>query len=132
MIGVDTNILLRYVLLDDPHQGAAARRLIDDECAPERPAIVHPIVLCEMWWTLKRHWKVKRGELIETLSALLANPNLAFHDLSVVTAATRAYARGPADFPDYLILFDNRRFGAVDTLTFDRTASGPALMTRLS
>lgn len=132
MIGIDTNVLLRYVLPDDPAQSEAARSLIDDTCSEQSPALVNPVVLCELWWTLERRRKVSKEDLVAMLFDLLANPNIVVHDLDTVVAAISAYAEGQADFPDYLILFDNRRLGARETMTFDRGAGRPPFMTRLT
>jgi len=128
MIGIDTNILLRYVLDDDDGQARAARRLIDRACSPLEPALVHAVVVAELVWVLQGRGAGARTEISRTLRELLDNAHLAFRDSDALAAAVDAYEEGPADFPEYFIAASAQARGAVTTYTFDRDAArSPAL-----
>ena len=54
MIGLDTNVLVRYLTQDDPVQSAQANAFIERELSPAEPGIIGHIVLCEVGWVLSR------------------------------------------------------------------------------
>ena len=56
MIGLDTNVLVRYITQDDPNQSVAATRLIEGQCTRESPGYICHIVLCEILWVLPNSW----------------------------------------------------------------------------
>ncbi|MFM9973878.1 MAG: PIN domain-containing protein [Beijerinckiaceae bacterium] len=131
MIGIDTNVLLRYVLSDDPVQSEIARRFVDEDCSPQAQAFINLISLVEMWWVLHRTQKVPKARLVSLMGDLLENPHIAFADIEIVASALEAYSEGRADFPDYLIFFDNRRLGAHSTVSFAIDATRTDYMTHL-
>jgi predicted nucleic-acid-binding protein len=128
MIGIDTNVLARYLLGDHDEQGECARALIDDACSPEAPALIGPVVLAEIWWLLRRSLKLDKQATLDALSSLFANPHIVFHDADTVLSAMSACAANKIDFADCLIAFDNRRHGAAITMTFDRDAASAQIM----
>jgi len=123
MIAVDTNILLRYVLADDTKQTARVTRLIDRDCAPDRPALLPNVVLAEAIWYISQRLKRPKPEIVEMLWALLDNLHLTFESRSAVEQAVQEYETGPADFADYLIGTTAAACGATPTFTFDRDAA---------
>jgi predicted nucleic-acid-binding protein len=129
VIAIDTNVLLQYLVPDNPEQSEKARRLIDETCSPQDPALINFVSLAETWWVLRRLRKVSKPDLVMMFDELLANECLAFPDTEVVVSAMAAYAEGAADFPDYLIFFDNHRLGADRTVTFDKNAARASFMT---
>ena len=54
MIGLDTNVLVRYIVRDDDEQAEAATRLIESKCTADNPGLVSSIVMCELAWVLTR------------------------------------------------------------------------------
>jgi len=123
MIGIDTNILLRYLLRDDPAQTALAVRLLDRECSREEPGLVTSIVLCELVWVLVRLYGYHRDQVAAALELLLGAAELQFEHLDQAREALADYSDGSADFADYLIAHVNAAQGATKTATFDRQAA---------
>jgi predicted nucleic-acid-binding protein len=123
LIGIDTNVLLRYLLDDDGDQAPRAIRLIDQECSPTSPALVTNAVLAEAVWYLDLRLKRPKREIIDALWALLDNPHLAFEDSDAVENAVQEFEVGPADFADYLIAMSAAAHGATTTATFDQDAA---------
>lgn len=123
MIGIDTNVLLRYLLADDGRQSPRAVRLIDRECSPTNPALVSNVVLAEAVWYLDIKLKRPKQEMIDALWAILDNPHLAFENSDALELALQEYELGPADFADYLVGMIAAARGAASTVTFDRDAA---------
>jgi predicted nucleic-acid-binding protein len=125
LIGVDTNVLVRLCVRDDPDQVKAALRLLSG--APVASVRVSVIVLAELTWTLLRRYRLEKAALIATVESLLSRVELDIEGRSAVMTALRWYRNGNADFADYLIAALNREAGAAPTYTFDEQAtSSPA------
>ena len=123
MIGIDTNVLLRAILDDDPGQSPAARSLIEAAKAVGEVIRVDRLVLAEAAWTLARRYRYTREQLIEVVEALLAAPELRLEDGRAVADALAAFRGDGLDFADALIGACNRRAGCTTTYTFDRGAA---------
>ncbi len=102
MIAIDTNVLLRYLLEDDPVQSAKAAKLIG---GPE-VVLVTDVVLVETIWTLKgRKYQLGKPELIDVIRALFQEPNIRFEDGQATWVALDQYRKSNgADFADALIV----------------------------
>ena len=124
MRGLDTNILLRYITRDDPQQARTALALFEHAEAGADRLHVSTITVCEMVWSLKTSYRMKRDEICQALETILALGFLQVQDFDLVSLALENYRRGPADFPDYLIGWQDRRAGCQDTVTFDRGLGG--------
>lgn len=124
MKGLDTNVLLRYILHDDPDQTRIAINAIEQiEQTGRRPFIAVP-VLCELIWTLRsQRLRTGRDRIVEVLDAMLETPSFEIQDRELVRRALEDYRRGPADFSDYLIGWQAQRAGCDGTLTFDQGLS---------
>lgn len=121
MIALDTNVLIRVLVADDPRQTALAERLLRDALEAGEPCFISDPVLCETEWVLDRFYRVPRAEILSALDSLLARTNLfSFEDAAVVRKALDAYQRGKADFSDFLIGAKAEARGARTTFTFDR------------
>ena len=122
MKGVDTNVLLRYILRDDPRQASEAGRVLEEAEARDERLFVSTPVLCELCWTLRdASYGVAKAKLTEILELLLSMPLFEIQERDAVAAAIRRFAHGGrADFPDYLIGELGHRAGCASTLTFDR------------
>jgi predicted nucleic-acid-binding protein len=119
MIGLDTNVLVRYITQDDPEQAAQAARLIDASCSVDAPGRVAHIVLCELVWVLRRAYGYSKLQVVEVLSQILVTAELAIENQEVAFQALDAYRDGPADFSDYLLALGNRAAGCRTTYSFD-------------
>jgi predicted nucleic-acid-binding protein len=123
MLGVDTNVLVRYITDDDPVQSQVARRAIERAAlAGERLRICVP-VLCELAWVLGNSpYGYSRNELADTFELLLEADALEVEARDLVRTAAAQFRRGTADFTDYLLGGLNRSSGCRATLTFDLAA----------
>lgn len=122
MIGLDTNILVRYFAQDDARQATSARKLIDETLSRESPGFVNLVTLAETTWVLRRNFAARREELVEVVGGLLSSPNVHVERRAVVRRAVAAYGAGGPDFADCLIRHLDSEAGCTRTLTFDRKA----------
>jgi len=120
--GIDTNILVRYLIQDDLEQLRAASRFIEDNCSEQEPGFVNQIVLAELVWVLERGYKLDRSVVIAALDALLLAGQLSIEHPDDVRTASGDYRNG-ADFADGLIAAWNARLNCEYTATFDRRAA---------
>lgn len=122
MIGLDTNVLVRYVVQDDATQARAASRLIETRCTAENPGFVSLLVLAELVWVLERAYRYARNQVTEVLNGILTSAELKAEQPDLARRALIAYGDGPADFADYLIGHVNAESGCSTTATFDKRA----------
>ncbi|MGH8858073.1 MAG: PIN domain-containing protein [Polaromonas sp.] len=125
MIGLDTNVLVRYMAQDDPKQAALATRLIEKELSAAEPGFLSLVVLVEMCWVLKRLYSASADELITAVEDLLNTPQ--FHlDRRDEIVATVQYMKGgkgaKAGFVDALIAQLAEAEGCSHTVSFDKAA----------
>ena len=132
MIGLDTNVLVRYIVRDDKKQATAATRLIEKQCTEHSPGFVSQLVLVELFWVLSRGYEYPKTVLAAVLSKLLSAVELQVENAADVWAALRAYESGPAEFPDYLIGLRGRAQGCDTVVTFDRKAAKSGMHTLVS
>jgi predicted nucleic-acid-binding protein len=136
MIGLDTNVLLRWLVTDD---------IIADD-APEQTELVssvilesgetffvNHVVLAETIWVLRNRASQSKEVISEIVDQLLRSSNVEVDRPDVVTAAQRSFRNEPGDFADHLIGQINGAAGCSTTLTFDHRASkSQTLFTGLS
>ena len=122
MLGVDTNVLVRYLTRDDKSQYEKARRLIDRELAKGEPVLVSLLVLLETEWVLRSRYDLAKEDIVTVFSALLDTADLAIEDEPSVENAVYSWKDSAADFADCLIEARNRRLGCRATATFDNRA----------
>ena len=123
MIGIDSNVLVRYLTNDEPEMADRAERLLEQECAPDRLGFINVVVLCEVAWVLRAHYRFAGEQIAAAIDALLRAPRLAIQHDDLVERALVDYRRGKADFAAVLIGLLNRRSGCEVTATFDREAA---------
>ena len=123
MIGIDTNVLVRYILDDDPVWSAPAQRFIDDECTMARPGFINLVVLVELIWVLKQTPGFGKAEISTVVSELLLADNLIVENSDLVASALEAFKQGKADFPDFIIAAINQAAGTSTTVTIDSDAA---------
>ena len=120
MIGLDTNVLVRFLTEDDPRQARRAAALIRSAVARGERCFVDSIVLCELAWVLRGAYDASKADLLLTLERLMDAVQIQIGDKDVVRAAIDAYRNGRADFADYVIGAKHRESGCARTATFDR------------
>ena len=131
MTGLDTNVLVRYIMQDDPRQSALASRLIES-LSVESPGFVPLVAVVELGWVLSSAYELDRGQLVQAFEALLRTKELVVERADAVWKALRTFQSGGADFADCLIERSAAAAGCERTVTFDRGAAkgcGMALLT---
>lgn len=124
MRAVDTNVLIRFVMKDDPLQTGAARRFLG-ECRMNREHVFIPVpVVCELVWVLDRVFGQTKAEIIGALERFLDLALFQFDQEGAIRRGLAQYRRGRADFADYLIGELSVQAGCRDTVTFDRALRG--------
>lgn len=130
MIAVDTNVLVRYLVHDDPNQTPIATALFADAAERGEQIYVSTVVLAEVVWVLTSVLRIAKQDLTAVLERLLSAaeegggsvPLVVEHGEAVRRALTD-YTSGRADFADYLIGRLAQASGATTTYTFDRAAA---------
>ena len=122
MIGLDTNVLIRYLVRDDQPQYERARRLLLRAVEGGEPVMVSLLTLLEMECVLRSRYASSKEDLAATISALLDTSELTFEDEPSVEEAMHLWKGSATDFADCLINARNRRLGCRTTATFDRKA----------
>jgi predicted nucleic-acid-binding protein len=120
MIGLDTNVLVRYLTEDDPVQAARAASFIGAEAAKGERFLVNTAVLCELAWVLASVYEYSREEIAKAIDQVLATAQFEVERLDEARQALRDYRLTKADFSDALVGRINRSLGAEQTVTFDR------------
>ena len=134
MIGLDTNVLARYLTQDDVRQAALASRLIENDLTIARPGFVSLVVLAELCWVLSRLYSATMNELADLINDLLNTPQIQVERREVVQAAIRRFSQGKsrkAGLVDALIAEIASSEGCSSTVTFDMAAVRAAGMTLL-
>jgi predicted nucleic-acid-binding protein len=119
VLGLDTNVLVRYLVRDDQQQFEKARRLIKREADKGEPVLVSLLVLPETEWVLRSRYELSKPEIVSAFSTLLDVADLVFEDEPSVERALYSWKDSIADFADCLIEARNRRLGCRATVTFD-------------
>jgi len=132
VIGLDTNVLVRYLVQDDPEQTALAIAAIEKRCTPAEPGFISQIVLCELVWVLEQSYKQSREQVALVLEKLTKTSSLSFENLPLVWRSLQDYRAVAVDFADTVIGQKNSENGCVTTLTFDKKAARLATFTRLT
>lgn len=122
MIGLDTNVLVRFLTQDDPEQSRLASAAMD-QLTQERPGLICREVLVELVWVLEKSYKFGRAEISSVVSGLLATSDLVVEGADAVAGILSLYEFEGFGFADLMIRASSRRLGATTVLTFDRKAA---------
>jgi len=117
VIAIDTNVLLRLLLRDDPRQSEAASRLMEEMATAGEPAFISLVTLVEFVWVLEDTYRINRGDLPVIVRKLL---NTAHITIEQEDAVRRALESPDGDFSDRIIHFVGAAAGCDRTVTFDR------------
>lgn len=123
MIGLDTNVIVRYIVQDDPHQAALATRLFERTLSAEEPGFVTCITLCETAWVLADCYGADRERIAKVIEGLLASKQIVIEQADAAWKALRAWKASSADFADALIGRIVAAHGGTKIVTFDRAAA---------
>ena len=135
MIGLDTNVLVRYLAQDEAKQAALATRLVERQLSAAQPGFVSLVVLAELCWVLKRLYGASFAELEETVADMLGLPQFHLERREVVQSAVALAKRtkgGKTGFVDAIISALAQAEGCTHTLTFDKDAARSAGMKLLA
>lgn len=130
MIGLDTNVLVRYVTQDDPVQSAKASTLIES-LTTTSPGFVSLVSVVELVWVLQACYQSAKNDVVLVLETLLHTRELTIEHADVIWQALRRFTRTKADFADCLIERSAHAAGCEYTATFDVNAAKTAGMQRL-
>jgi predicted nucleic-acid-binding protein len=123
VIGLDTNVLIRYIAQDDPIQSPRAVKFVENECTPETPGFIGLITLAEFVWVSESCYMASKDDLIGLLRRLLSTKQLVVQDAEIAWQALRMFEMGKADFADYLVERIANAAGCASTGTFDQLAA---------
>ncbi len=123
MIGLDTNILVRYLTQDDPVQSAKATEILERRLTEKNPGFVSVVAMVETVWVLDRAYFLTAQEIATAIERLLQVDVLAIENEQQVFTAMVVLKQGRASFADALIAELGARVGCTRTLTFDRRAT---------
>ena len=123
MIGLDTNVVVRYLTQDDPKQSQIVTRLMEKTLSSDEPGFISLVVLAEVVWVLTSLYSVDRAGVSEIVSGLLTTEQLRVENAELVWRAKRRYEASKADFSDALIAECAVAAGCKRAVTFDRSAA---------
>ena len=122
MIALDTNVLVRFLVQDDPEQAELATRVID-QLTDDAQGFVSREVLIELVWVLERAYRLGRAEIAAALDELLSATELNIEGSDGVAPALELYRNDGFGFADLMIAAAALRAGAAELVTFDRKAA---------
>ena len=123
MIGLDTNVLVRYLVQDDPAQAGKAARLIEQAADRGDRLFVSCIVLCELVWVLSGCYGATKAELVEVLGKILDTTQFEIEHKDCARAALADFRTHRADYADCLIGRIGQALGCRSTHSFDKGAA---------
>jgi predicted nucleic-acid-binding protein len=123
MIGLDTNIVVRLIVEDDPAQSRRATRFVESHCTSASPGFINRVTLCETILVLKTGYGYDRDKIAAVIKRITETSHFEVEDRGHIQAALDAFGRGAIDFADALVAEGNSARGCVATGTFDRKAA---------
>jgi len=122
LIGLDTNVVVRYLVQDDKTQSAIATQFIEKSLTSEEPGYINQITLCEIVWVLQRSYGVTKPQLQAIIEGLITTKQFLVENVEAAWKALRAFNNNNADFCDALIAQVSIFSGCIHTVTFDKKA----------
>jgi predicted nucleic-acid-binding protein len=120
MVGLDTNVLVRYLAQDDAAQSSRATRLVERELSEREPGYIGLVVLVETCWVLRRLYGATPDEVRQVVRDLLAARQLVVEQRALVARALARLGDKAGDLADALIAEGAAEAGCARTVTFDR------------
>ena len=131
MIGLDTNVLVRYITQDDPIQSEQANALLES-LSTGLEGYVTVVSLVELVWVLSSCYGSSKAEISKVLENLMHTKYIIVQDADIVWKALRNFKDGKADFPDCLIKHTSFNAGCSSVVTFDIKAARDCGMSLIS
>lgn len=131
MIGLDTNVLVRYLVMDDAAQGKKASGLIQETAKSNEELFINNVVLCELVWVLDAAYNFSKTEITDVLEKILMTELIIVQNQDEAWLALNDYRNGAADYSDYFIGRINKGFECENTATFDQALRSSELFTIL-
>ena len=131
MIGLDTNVLVRFIAQDDAKQSLAATNLIE-KLDNETPGFISLVVLIELVWVMQSCYDATRAEIITIVDRLLRTKELVIENAETAIKALNLFVQSKADFADCLIERSANYAGCLYTVTFDNQSAKTAGMKSLN
>jgi predicted nucleic-acid-binding protein len=123
LIGLDSNVVIRYLVQDDIKQSARATTFMERELSAGEPGLLTHIVLCEIVWVLEDRYNLARAQIGEILEGLFSAKQIALEDAQLAWQALREFNRNAVDFSDALIGLVAEKLGCARSVTFDKNAA---------
>jgi predicted nucleic-acid-binding protein len=117
VIALDTNVLLRYIMRDEPEQTATATLFIESNLSEDLPGYISLPVICELSWSLRKTYALPTDKLVEAVSALLEIKQFDVQEPEIVR---QAIAKQPTGIADMIIHLIGQANGCTKTVTFDK------------
>jgi len=132
VIGLDTNILVRYIVQDNIRQAKRATELIESMCTADDPGFINLVVICEICWVLASGYKYDREIIASIIRNMLTSVELMVEESETVWRSLSAFEKGQAGLADYIIGSHNQTKHTTTTYTFDRKAAKHQSLTLLT
>lgn len=126
MIGLDTNVLIRYLVQDDKNQAEQASNIIERAVKKQQLIFINQIVLCELVWVLNRAYNFGKEAIIEIIEKILLAKQFQFENKNTIWNALDYFKNSRADFSDCLLGVKNHDNDCLKTVTFDCLAASLA------
>ena len=128
MIGLDTNVLVRYIMQDDPRQSPKATAIVES-LEGVSSAYITLVSMVELVWVLTASFELTRAQVSQALDGIIRTKQFKIENADQVVRALRVFKSGKSDFADCLIERSANSAGCVKTITFDVEAAKHAGMT---
>ncbi len=122
MIGLDTNVLVRYIAQDDKTQSVTSSQFIETKLSDKNPGYINHIVLIETVWVLESCYETSKPMIINVIKKLASTMQLILQDSESVYKALRLFEKNNIEFADTLLAITNKKNGCTTTVTFDKKA----------
>ena len=117
---IDTNLLVRYLVDDDPVKTKAVEALLQEAARGQWRLRIPGVVMAELVWVLESYYRMDRQEIAELVESILNTPGVDVSDAEVISQAARSYGSGSMDFIDAVILAFAQATGIRTVFTYDR------------
>ncbi len=122
MIGLDTNVVVRYLAQDDPVQSAKATEIFERRLTEREPGFISLVTMVETVWVLDTVYRLAAREIAQAVERMLQADTLVVQNEQEVFTAVAALKSGRGSFADALVGALGAWVGCGSTLTFDRKA----------
>ena len=122
MIGLDTNVLVRYLAQDDAIQSRQATEIIERQLTEEHAGFISLVTMVETVWVLDRVYGLSKHEVAKAVEGILQADTLLVQNEQEAFTAIMALKAGAGSFSDALIGALGAWAGCTATLTFDTKA----------